>query len=377
MIELHPVRASLELSGIRKYTNLAQSIPGCISLALGEPCFDTPQPIKDAAAKALAEGQTHYTANQGLPELRQAIARWETERGLSCDDSQVIVTVGASGALFNALMAILKEGEEVVIPTPAFPLYLSNIAIAGGVSVCMDTSKDGFQITKEALDRVITEKTKAILLNSPNNPTGVVLTRESLENVKAAVKGKDIFVICDNVYQQLADGDVPDLTLDPEIRDQVILCQSFSKPYAMTGWRIGYLVTSRELAARIMPLNAAQIASIPTFLQAGSVEALSTDVSDMMDFYAENRRYVISRLTEMGLTFPKPEGAFYIFPDIRKFDMTDDEFCTRLAVEEKLAAVPGSCFGTPGYMRLSYCCSQEHLKEGLDRLAAFIKKLEA
>lgn len=375
MITVHEVRGAMEVSGIRKYTTLAQQTPGCVSLALGEPGFDTPQAIKDAAIESLHRGMTHYTANQGLPALREAIAAWETRRGMKCDASQVVVTQGASGALFNSLLCVLREGEEVVIPTPAFPLYISHINIAGGKAVPMDISRDGFRITREALANAITPKTKAIILNSPNNPTGSVLDRESLQNVKEAVLGKDIVVICDNVYQQLSDGNVPDLTLDPDLRDQVILCQSFSKPYAMTGWRVGYLVTSKELAARIMPLNAAQIASVPTFLQEACITALDTDVSDMMQVYAKRRAYAEKRLTEMGLTMPKPMGAFYLFPDIRKFGLTDDEFCTRMIREAKVAAVPGSCFGTPGYMRLSCCVDDDTLKTGLDRMEAFIKTL--
>ncbi len=374
MIPLNSNLSSLKRSGIRVYTNMAREIPDCAMLTIGEPDLDTPQPIKEAAWAALQQGRTHYAPNQGIPALRQAVADYETARGNATTPEQVLITVGSSQALFTALVGILNPGEEVIVPVPAFSLYETIVTIAGGKMVPLDVSKTGFQITEEALTPLVNEKTKAIILNSPNNPTGVVLNPESLAAVKKAVLGKPIFVISDNVYSLLSYGPCPDLSLDRELKDQLILCQSFSKPYAMTGWRLGYLVCPEYVMDRLLLLSAGTIAAVPTFLQEAGLSALKQDVSPMREIYRRRRDYVTSRLTRMGLDFPAPEGAFYVFVDIRKFGMTSDEFCTRLIKEGKLAAVPGSCFGVEGYLRLSYCYADEELRKGLDRLEAFIKR---
>ena len=374
MIPLNSNLSSLKRSGIRVYTNMAREIPDCAMLTIGEPDLDTPQPIKEAAWAALQQGRTHYAPNQGIPALRQSVADYETARGNATTPEQVLITVGSSQALFTALVGILNPGEEVIVPVPAFSLYETIVTIAGGKVVPLDVSKTGFQITEEALTPLVNEKTKAIILNSPNNPTGVVLNAESLAAVKKAVLGEPIFVISDNVYSLLSYGPCPDLSLDRELKDQLILCQSFSKPYAMTGWRLGYLVCPEYVMDRLLLLSAGTIAAVPTFLQEAGLSALKQDVSPMREIYRRRRDYVASRLTRMGLDFPAPEGAFYVFVDIRKFGMTSDEFCTRLIKEGKLAAVPGSCFGVEGYLRLSYCYADEELRKGLDRLEAFIKR---
>ena len=368
--------SGLQLSGIRRYTNLAKETPGCIMLTIGEPDFGTPQPIRDAAVKALAEGQTHYTPNQGVPELRKAIARYETARGYACDESQILITSGATGALFTALLGVLNPGDEVVVPTPAFPLYRSIATVAGARTVPLDVSKTGFQITCEALAEVISPRTRAIVLNSPNNPTGVVLNRESLSCVKDAVLGTDIFLICDNVYDRLAPREVPDLSVDPELADRVLLCQSFSKPYAMTGWRVGYLAGPRQVMERMLLLHAAQNACIPAFTQWACVTALEQDVSRMAESYAKRQAYVCGRLREMGLPFPEPGGTFYVFADIRATGLDSDTFCTRLIREGGVAAVPGTCFGTEGYIRLSCACEMAKLEIAMDRLGAFLAHIK-
>ena len=373
MIPLNSNLSSLKRSGIRVYTNLARETPDCAMLTIGEPDLDTPQPIKDAAWAALQRGSTHYAPNQGIPALRQAVADYETGRGNVTCPEQVLITVGSTQALFTALLGILNPGEEVIVPVPAFSLYETIITIAGGKMVPLDVSKTGFQITREALDGLMTEKTKAIILNSPNNPTGVVLNEESLEAVKEAVLGKPIFVVSDNVYSLLSYGPCPDLSLDPDLKQQLLLCQSFSKPYAMTGWRLGYLVCPEYVMERLLLLSAGTIAAVPTFLQEAGLAALGEDTASMREIYRRRRDYVTHRLTQMGLEFPEPEGAFYVFVNIQKFGMTSDEFCTRLIREGKLAAVPGSCFGVEGFLRLSYCYSEEELKKGLDRLERFIK----
>ena len=375
MIELNTNLSTLKRSGIRVFTNLARQTPDCAMLTIGEPDFATPQPICRSAAEALREGQTHYAPNQGTPGLRRAIAEFETRRGMPVSDSQVLVTVGATGALFTALMGILNPGEEVVIPTPAFSLYETIVTAVGGKPVALDLTKTGFQITPEALSAVITPKTKAIVLNSPNNPTGTVLSEESLAAVKNAVLGKPIFVLCDNVYNQLVYGNCPDLSLDGQLREQLLLIQSFSKPYAMTGWRIGYLVCPEYVMDRLLLLSAAEIAAVPTFIQDAAETALRQSPEVFRAEYRNRRDYVCRRLDAMGLSYPKPMGAFYVFPDIRPYGMDSETFCTRLIREGKLAAVPGSCFGTDGFIRLSYCYAREELERGMNRLEGFLQAL--
>ena len=375
MIPLNQNLSSLRRSAIRVYTNLAAATPGCIKLTLGEPDMETPENIRSAACAALQAGQTHYAPNQGTPELRRAISQYETARGNTVTEDQVLVTIGATQALYTALTGILNPGEEVVIPTPGFVLYESIVLAAGGKPVFLDLSRTDFQITGEALAAVLTPKTKAIVLNSPNNPTGVVLNEGSMAAVKRAVQGKPIFVLCDNVYNLLCEGDCPDLSLDDQCANQVLVCQSFSKPWAMTGWRVGYLTAPGYVMERLLLLSAAEIASVPTFVQAAAVEALKTDPGPLAEIFRRRREYVTRRLKSMGLTFPEPRGAFYVFPDIRPFGMGSDEFCTRMIREARVAAVPGSCFGLEGYIRLSCCCSDENLREGLDRMERFLTAL--
>ena len=375
MIPLNQNLSTLTRSQIRVFTNLARETPDCAMLTIGEPDFDTPEEIRLAAVAALQAGQTHYAPNQGTAQLRKAVADYETARGNVTDPSQVLITIGACQALFTALFGVLNPGEEIIVPTPGFGLYETIATIAGAKTVHLDIAKTGFQITKEALDAAITEKTKVIVINSPCNPTGTVFSAESLETVKQAVKNKPIFVLCDNVYHQLSYGPCPDLSLDPELKEQLLLCQSFSKPYAMTGWRVGYLICPDYVMDRLLLLSAGMITAVPTFLQTAAEKALQTDTTQMREIYRQRRDYICKRLTDMGLSFPAPEGAFYVFPDISRFGIPSEEFCLRMIRDGKVAAVPGSCFGAEGYIRLSYCYSMEELEKGLDRLEAFLQTL--
>ncbi len=376
MIPLNSNLSALKRSQIRVYTNLARATEDCAMLTIGEPDLNTPEEIKAAAIAAITADQTHYAPNQGTLELRQAVADFESRRGNETKPEQVLITIGACQALFTALLGILNPGEEVIVPTPGFSLYDTITTIAGGKTVALDVSKTGFQIDEAALAAAITPKTKAIVINSPCNPTGVIFNRESLEIVKKAILGKDIFLVWDGVYSQLSYGDCPDLTLDAEIKDQTILCQSFSKPYAMTGWRVGYLVCPEYVMDRLLLLSAGTITAVPTFVQAAAIAALKADVAPMKEIYARRREFVCGRLRQMGLTFPNPEGAFYVFVDISRFGIGSEEFCTRMIREGKVAAVPGSCFGAEGYIRLSYCYSDEELQKGLDRMEKFLATLE-
>ena len=366
---------NMKPSGIRRFTALAKATPGCKMLTIGEPDFDTPAPIRAAAAEAMANGLTHYAPNKGTDSLRKAIADYETKRGMACTMDNILVTIGATGALNTALTGLLNPGDEVIIPIPAFPLYESITVAAGAEPVFLDLKKSNFQIDKAALEAVISPKTRAIVLNSPNNPTGCVLNWDSLNAVAELAKKHDFYILCDNVYAALSAERLPDLTLVPELRDRVILCQSFSKPWAMTGWRLGWLAAPAALIDKFTLLQAAQIASVPTFLQKAAETALQVEVDGMACVYRRRREYVLKRLDEMGLSYPKPEGAFYVFPDISRFGMDSETFCTRLIEEGGLAAVPGSCFGGEGHIRLSYCYSDEELRESLDRLETFIRSL--
>lgn len=375
MIPLNSNLTVLKRSPIRLFTNLARQIPGCAMLTIGEPDFDTPENIRESAVSAIRAGNTHYAPNQGTPQLRQAVADFETKRGNPTNSEQVLITIGACHALFTALLGILNPGEEIIVPTPGFMLYDTIATIAGAKAIPLDVSKTGFQIEESALHALISEKTKAIIINSPCNPTGTVFNRSSLEAVKKAVLGKPIFVLCDNVYNQLVYTDCPDISLDAELKEQMILCQSFSKPYAMTGWRVGYLICPAYVMDRLLLLSAAEITAVPTFLQDAAITALDTDPAPMVETYRKRRAYVCRRLDEMGLSYPAPEGAFYVFPDISKFGLSSEEFCIRMIKEGGVAAVPGSCFGAEGFIRLSYCYSEEELKTGLDRMEVFLQKL--
>lgn len=361
---------SLRRSGIRLYTNLAREVGGCVMLTLGEPDFPTPEPIRQAAVDALANNMTHYAPNQGLPQLVQAIADRE-----SVLPQQVLVTVGATGALYTALTGILNPGDEVIVPYPAYSLYDTIITAAGARTVRLDTRPSGFQITPQALQPLLSPRTKAIVVNSPNNPTGTVYNAASLAAVRQAALERELYVICDNVYDRLVYGEYPDLSRDPALREQLLLCQSFSKPWAMTGWRAGYLVGPERLMERLLIFHAAQVTAVPTFVQVACVQALQTDITPMLAEYARRRDYCVERLEKMGLSCPRPEGAFYLFVDVSRWGLSSDEFCTRLIRQAKVATVPGSCFGDDGFLRISYCCAMEQMRLGLDRLEQFLQTL--
>lgn len=364
-------------SAIREFSALARSTPGCVALTLGEPDFDTPSNVRAAVGSALDAGETHYIANNGVAELRERISEYErVQNGLSYSPDEIIVTAGATEAIFTTLFGIINPGDEVIIPTPAFMLYEEIVKLCRGIPVFLDTTEDGFQINGEKLNSLINERTKAIIINSPNNPTGCIYNAESLDAIHDAICDKKVFAICDDVYRQLVyvDG-YRTLAEYEDIREQVIVVQSFSKPYAMTGWRMGYLMMPAEIKERLELVHQYNIVSTPALFQQACVVALDTDVSEMLETYRKRREYVIGRLEAMDLDIVTPEGAFYAFPSIAKFDIPSSDFCRRMIVEGGLACTPGSCFGAEGYIRLTYCYSDEELKEGLDRLEKFIRTL--
>ena len=364
-------------SAIREYSRLAAETPGCVALTLGEPDFDTPQPVEQAVSEAFDCHETHYIQNNGAPALRAAIAAFEREQnGMDYTADEVIVTAGATEALFIALFGILNPGDEVIVPTPAFVLYEEIIGLCRGRFVPLDTSADRFQIDGAKLRTAITPRTKVIVLNSPNNPTGCIYTQESLAAIRDAVAGRDIFVICDDVYRQLIyTGDYHSFAEFRDLREQLLIVQSFSKPYAMTGWRVGYLLADAAVKERLELLHQFMVVSTPAPFQRACITALSQSVEPMLAVYRKRREYVLARLRGMGLDVTEPLGAFYVFPSIAKFGIPSAEFCRRMIREAGLAATPGDCFGAEGYIRLTYCYGDDALKTGLDRLEHFISTL--
>ena len=368
---------SVQPSGIRYFAGLVRQTPGACGLTIGEPDLNTPEEVKAAAKAALDDNDTHYPPNNGYPALLEAISRFEAEaNGLHYAPEEIIVTAGATEALFVALSGILNPGDEVIIPTPAFSLYESITRLRGGVPVLLPTEDSGFQIRRAALERAVTDRTKAIVLTSPNNPTGCVYTKETLEGIHEVLRDKPVFVICDEVYRQLVYvEDYQSFSAFEDMRDRIIVTQSFSKPYAMTGWRVGYLMADRPVKEKLQPIHQYAVVSVPSFVQRGCVAALQHDTAPERALFRRRRDYVCRRLREMGLPFREPEGAFYVFADVRKYGMDSLTFCTRMLKEGLVGTVPGVYFGTEGFFRLSYCYSDEELTTALDRMEAFLKTL--
>ena len=369
---------SLKRSAIREFSRLAKETPGCVSLTLGEPDFDTPSVIRSVAESSLENHETHYIENSGDPNLRQAISDFENRRHfLGCTKDQVIVTAGATEALYVALYGIINPDDEVIIPTPAFVLYEEIVKLARGVSVHLDTSKAGFQIKEKDLESLVSEKTKAIVLNTPNNPTGTILDEQSLEVVHDIAKKHDIFVICDDVYRELVYTDsYHSFTEFQDLSDRTFLVQSYSKPYAMTGWRMGYLIAPSDIAPYLQLVHQFTVVSTPAPFQKAAIRALDFDPVQLKETYRKRRSYMLERLERMGLEVPSPDGAFYMFPSIKKFGLDSATFCKRMINEAGLAATPGFCFGSDDHIRLTYCYNDDQLKEGLDRLETFIRILQ-
>ena len=376
-LDLNEALSGLKPSGIRRFSALAKETPGCISLTLGEPGEDTPEAISAEVARALADGETHYPPNAGTAALREAIAAHMLARGVAYGADEVIVTSGATEALFSALEALLNPGDEVVVPMPAFLLYESLVTLNRARVVGLDVAGSGFQIGAEALGSVVGERTKAIVLTSPNNPTGCVLSAESLDAVAALAAEQDFYVICDDVYDQLVyvDGYEGFAQRHPELRDRTIVVNSFSKPYAMTGWRLGWLAGPSAIVEQVAKVHQYAVSSAVSFTQRAAVRALASDVAPMRERYRARRDLVTQALDATGLPTPEPGGAFYAFPSIEEFDMSSEEFCLRAIREAGVALVPGSIFGGEGHVRLSYACTDAELEEALVRLGRFVGSL--
>jgi aminotransferase len=376
-LTLNSAVMSVELSGIRRFGAKVASTPGAFGLTIGEPDLNSPEEAKAAAKAALDANDTHYPPGNGKPYLLEAISQFEKKaHGLDYAPEEIITTVGATEALFISFSTILNPGDEVIIPTPAFGLYEAIVQLCKGVPVMLPTENNRFQIDPAALTAAITPRTKAIILTSPNNPTGCIYTQKTLEAVHAILQDKPIFVLCDEVYRSLIyTPDYGSFTQFQDMRDRIIVIQSFSKPYAMTGWRLGYCMADAKLRDRLQIFHQYCVVSIPSFVQPGCVAALQTDVTPVVETFRRRRDYVYKRLVDMGLSVQEPEGAFYMFIDIRPFGMDSLTFCEKMLSEQLIGLVPGIYFGTEGYMRLSYCYADDQLKEGLDRIERFVNSL--
>lgn len=366
-------------SGIRKFAEAASQIPGVVSLTIGEPEFNTSDLIKDAAKQALDDNHTHYPSGQGLLSLRQAVAAFENKQcNMNYTAEEVIITNGSTEGLAACFLALLNEGDEVIIPQPMYVTYQPMIEYCKAKLVPLDISNSNFQIDEEALRALITEKTKLMVITSPNNPTGVVLNKKSLDVIKAVALEHRIFVISDDVYHQLVYAEQFDkLSDDLEIRHLLIVAQSFSKPYAMTGWRIGYLLADAPIAAHINMIHSYLVTGISTFTQVASIEALNEDTSQVRELYRQRLMRSMQILDDYKIDYVKPEGAFYIFIKIGEFGMDSETFCNKALHDYKIALVPGIYFNTSKdeYIRISYAVKENDLYEGLRRLGVMVKEL--
>ncbi len=372
-------------SGIRKFFDIVNEMEGAISLGVGEPDFDTPWHVREEGIYSLEKGRTFYTSNAGLKRLKDEITYYLKRR---CDvsydpDKEILVTVGGSEAIDIALRAMLNPGDEVLIPQPSYVSYLPCTVLADGVPVIIELEeKDRFRLTPEKLLEKITDKTKILILPFPNNPTGAIMEREDLEKIAKIVIEKDLFVLTDEIYSELTytDRHVTIASL-PGMKERTVLINGFSKAYAMTGWRLGYAAAPEVILKQMLKIHQYAIMCAPTTSQYAAVDAMKNgdqDVAAMRESYNQRRRYLLHAFEEMGIDCFEPQGAFYTFPNIKRFGMTSDEFATRLLMEEKVAVVPGTAFGDcgEGFLRISYAYSLESLKKALGRIKNFVDRLD-
>ncbi len=376
----------IEPSGIRKFFDMVSEMPDAISLGVGEPDFDTPWRVREEGIYSLERGRTFYTSNAGLKELKVEIGKYlQRKIQVAYDpDNEIIVTVGGSEGIDIALRAMLDPGDEVLIPQPSYVSYLPCTILANGVPVVIPLKEENeFKLTAEELKAAITPKTKLLVLPFPNNPTGAIMTKEDLEPVAEVVKEHDLYVLSDEIYSELTykDDHVSIASL-PGMRDRTLVINGFSKGFAMTGWRLGYICGQQRITEQMLKIHQYAIMCAPTTSQYAAVEALRNcdgEVQQMRTAYNQRRRFLIHEFQKMGLPCFEPFGAFYIFPCIKGFGMTSEEFATRLLDEEKVAAVPGTAFGEcgEGFLRVSYAYSLEDLKEAVGRLGRFVERLRA
>ncbi len=373
-------------SGIRKFFDIAVEMDNVISLSIGEPDFQTPWHIREAGIKSLEKGKTWYTPNRGFIELRKQISEYYKRRFnvLYNPDTQILVTVGGSEGIDLALRAVAGQGDEVLIPQPAFVCYEPLTSMTGATPVVIETkAENNFRLTREELENAVTERTKLLVLPYPNNPTGAVMEREDLEAISEVIIKHNLMVLSDEIYAELTYGDKKHVSIAeiPGMKERTIIISGFSKAYAMTGWRLGYLLGPVPIVEQITKLHQYGIMSAPTTAQYAAIEALKNgdeDIDEMRSSYDIRRRLIVGRLNEIGLTCFEPLGAFYTFPCIKSTGLTSDEFAMRLIKEKRIAVVPGTAFGEcgEGYIRISYAQSLKNIKIALKRIEEFVEELK-
>lgn len=377
--------AAVPPSGIRKFFDIAATMQNVISLGIGEPDFVTPDVIRQAGVDSLARGETRYTSNSGILELRRAIvAKWAQLYGVEYDpDAETLVTVGGSEALYLVLTALLNPGDEVLIPEPCFVSYEAEVVFAGGTPVPIATHVETtFQVTGEQLEAAITPRTRAVLINYPNNPTGAVLDRERMVEIAAVAAKHDLIVISDEIYDRLVyHGEHVSFSSLPGMRDRTVIIGGFSKDYAMTGWRLGFALGPADILGQMRKIHQYTIMSAPTTAQVAAITALTDAraeeaVHAMRESYDVRRRLLVQGLNSIGMPAFEPRGAFYAFPDVRVSGMTSDEFAMTLLEEEQVACIPGPAFGLggEGYVRMCYATAKDKIEEALVRMHRFVQR---
>ena len=379
--EINQTIRNMKPSGIRKFFDIAATKKGVISLGVGEPDFITPWHIREAAIHAIEKGRTFYTGNKGLQELRDAVCDYYKRRfNVDYDpNTDCIITVGGSEAIDIILRTILKQGDEVILPTPAYVAYAAIIEMAGGKVVELELcEKDEFKLTPEALEPLINEHTKAIILNFPGNPTGGIMTYEDYAKIVPLLKKNNIFAVTDEIYAELTyERKHVSIASFEEIRDQTIVINGFSKAYSMTGYRVGYILAHKELIEMILKIHQYVIMCAPTPSQYACIEAANygdSDIEEMFESFRQRRNYIVKELNRIGLKTHMPQGAFYVFPSIKCTGLSSEEFCEKLLDEENLALVPGNAFGQAGegYVRISYAYSLDEIKAAIEKLEHFL-----
>ncbi len=375
---------NIKPSGIRKFFDVVSEMPDAISLGVGEPDFDTPWHVRDEGIYALEKGKTFYTSNAGLVELRQEICKYYTRKFQATYDPvhECLITVGGSEGIDLALRAMLNPGDEVIIPEPCYVSYLPCVELADGVPVQIALKAENeFRLTAEELEAAITDKTKIVILPFPNNPTGAIMEREDLEEIAEVIKKHDLYVMSDEIYAELTykKKHVTIASL-PDMRDRTIIINGFSKAYAMTGWRLGYALAPRVICEQMTKIHQFAIMCAPTNSQYAAIDAVrdgDKDIERMVCAYDQRRNFLMQTFRDMNIECFEPFGAFYVFPCIKQFGMTSEEFAEKLLYQEKVAVVPGTAFGDcgEGYLRISYAYSIEELKEALGRIKHFIENL--
>ena len=382
---INPTVKAMKPSGIRKFFDLANTMKGVISLGVGEPDFDTPWHICENAIHSMSVGKTHYTANRGILELRQAICQFHAIRYHQNYDPEheTLVTVGGSEAIDLAMRTLVEPGDEVIVLDPNYVAYAPTIELAGGIPVPIVLKEETeFKLLPDELKAAITPKTKAMIINYPSNPTGGVMTKEDYEKLVPIIKESGIYVVSDEIYAELSfDQEFASLAQFDEVRDQIIVVNGFSKAFAMTGWRLGYALANKEVSDAMTKIHQYVIMSAPTQAQYAAIEAMThglDDVIRMRNDYLNRRNLLVNRLNRMGLDTNMPHGTFYVFPNIQKTGMTCEEFCEKLLEKEKVACVPDNAFGEhgEGFIRISYAYSIDHLKEACDRIEHFLQNLD-